>query len=128
MDDGQWIMDNGYCILYIVYCILFIVYCLLFNGLNVNIDWHADFQAEVPAHCRDALPSGKGVRIDIFQPGKVRLIDFVEEVLAGKGELDAVVAKDVQVHACRQIEEGIAGSRCLCIIDCIELVLSEVVL
>ena len=35
------------------------------------------------------------VCVDVLQAGEVRLIDFVEEVLAGEGEFDAVVAEDV---------------------------------
>ena len=93
----------------------------------MNVDGDADFEAEVPAHSRDSLPSGSVVRINIFQSGEVRLIDFVEEVLTGKGEFDAVVSEDVQVHACRQVEEGIAGRRCFGVIDGIELVLPQVV-
>ena len=90
------------------------------------VDWYVDLDAEVSAHSRDALPAQSAVCVDILQSGKVRLINFVEEVLAGKCEFDAVVAEDVQVHARRQVEECIARRRCLCVVDCIELVLSEV--
>ena len=90
------------------------------------VDGDADFDAEVPSHGRNALPAKARVCVDVLQSGEVRLIDFVEKVLAGEGEFDAVVAEDVQVHARRQVEECIARRRCLCVVDCIELVLSEV--
>ena len=90
------------------------------------IDRNAHFKAEVPAHSRDALPARQGACIDIFQSGKVRLVGFVEEVLAREGKLDAVVTEDVQVHACREVEEGITGSSRLCVVNSIELVLPEV--
>ena len=59
------------------------------------VDGDADFDAEVPSHGRDALPAKARVCVDVLQSGEVRLIDFVEEVLAGEGEFDAVVAEDV---------------------------------
>ena len=92
------------------------------------VDGDADFEAEVPSHGRDALPSGGAVRVNIFQSGEVRLIDFVEEVLAGEGELDAVVAEDVQVHACRKVEERITWGSRLSAVERVELVLFEIAL
>ena len=59
------------------------------------VDGDADFDAEVPSHGRDTLPAKARVCVDVLQSGEVRLIDFVEEVLAGEGEFDAVVAEDV---------------------------------
>ena len=91
------------------------------------IDRNAHFKAEVPAHSRDALSARQGACIDIFQSGKVRLVGFVEEILAREGKFDAVVTEDMQVHACREVEEGITGSSRLCVVNSIELVLSEVV-
>ena len=94
----------------------------------MNVDGDVDFDAEVPAHSRDALPPRNGSCINIFQSGKVRLIDFVEEVLAGEGELDAVVAEDVQVHACRKVEERITWGSRLSAVERVELVLFEIAL
>ena len=56
----------------------------------------------------------------------MRLIDFVEEVLAGEGELDAVVAEDVQVHACREVEERIAWGSRLSTVESVKFVLLEI--
>ena len=65
---------------------------------QMNIERDVHLQADVATHTRDAHSARHGIGVGIFQSAQMRLIDLVEQVLAGERQLDAVVTLQVQIH------------------------------
>lgn len=92
--------------------------------LEVYVYRHICLYAEVSSHGVIAMP----VRgIDILQAAEVTLVNLVEQVLATYRQFYAVMSEQVQVHSCRQIEHGIVWRSRFRIINCIIMILSEVI-
>ena len=67
-------------------------------AMQMNIERDVHLQADVAAHARDTHPTRQGIGVGIFESAQMRLIDLVEQVLAGERQLDAVVPLQVQIH------------------------------
>ena len=52
--------------------------------MQVNIERDVHLQADVAAHTRDTHTARQGIGVSIFQSAQMRLIDLVEQVLAGE--------------------------------------------
>ena len=97
-------------------------------AMQMNIERDVHLQADVAAHARDTHSACHGIRVGIFQPAQMRLIDLVEQVLAGERQLDAVMPLQVQIHTGRKAQQRIVGRSRLGVIDAIEMILPKIVL
>ncbi len=97
-------------------------------AMQVNIERDVHLQADIAAHARDTHPARHGIGVGIFQSAQMRLIDLVEQVLAGERQLDAVMPLQVQIHTGRKAQQRIVGRGSLSIIHAIEMILPEIVL
>ena len=87
----------------------------------MDIERSIDLDGEVTTHSTDASAIG------VFEAAEVRLIGLIEEVLAMEGDLDAVVATEVDISAEGEVADGIVGGGCLCAFEGEEMILTKVI-